>query len=48
MAPADAPLSRLTAALLQASAYPPVRSRIVPAALAMPTVFAGAVNLLAQ
>ncbi len=38
----------LTAALLQASAYAPARSRIVPAAVAMPAVFAGMVNLLAQ
>jgi hypothetical protein len=38
----------LTAALLQASAYAPARSRIVPAAKAMPTVFTGLVNLLAQ
>jgi flavin-dependent dehydrogenase len=38
----------LTAALLQASAYPPVRARIVPAAVAMPTVFTGVVNLLAH
>jgi flavin-dependent dehydrogenase len=38
----------LTAALLQASAYGPARSRIVPAAVAMPTVFTGIVNLLAQ
>ena len=38
----------LTAALLQASALPPVRARIVPAAAAMPTVFTGVVNLLAQ
>jgi flavin-dependent dehydrogenase len=38
----------LTAALLQASAYPPVRARIVPAAVAMPGVFTGVVNLLAQ
>jgi flavin-dependent dehydrogenase len=38
----------LTAALLQASAYGPARSRIVPAAAAMPAVFAGIVNLLAQ
>src|SRR6202007_2558875 len=37
----------LTAALLQASAYAPARSRIVPAAKAMPTVFTGIVNLLA-
>jgi hypothetical protein len=34
--------------LLQASAIAPVRSRIVPAAAAMPTVFTGVVNLLAQ
>jgi flavin-dependent dehydrogenase len=38
----------LTAALLQASAHAPTRSRIVPAAAALPGVFAGAVNLLAQ
>lgn len=38
----------LTAALLQASALPSVRSRIVPAAAAMPTIFTGVVNLLAQ
>src|ERR1700743_2745330 len=38
----------LTAALLQASAYAPARSRIVPAATAMPLVFTGIVNLLAQ
>ena len=38
----------LTAALLQASAFPPVRARIVPAATAMPTVFIGVANLLAQ
>jgi flavin-dependent dehydrogenase len=38
----------LTAALLQASAYAPARSRIVPAATAMPAVFTGIVNLLAQ
>ena len=38
----------LTAALLQASAYAPARSRIVPAAQAMPAVFTGIVNLLAQ
>jgi flavin-dependent dehydrogenase len=37
----------LTAALLQASAVPSVRARIVPAATAMPTVFTGVVNLLA-
>jgi hypothetical protein len=38
----------LTAALLQPSAYAPARSRIVPAAVAMPTVFTGIVNLLAE
>jgi flavin-dependent dehydrogenase len=38
----------LTAGLLQVSGVPPVRARIVPAAAAMPTVFAGIVNLLAQ
>ncbi len=38
----------LTAALLQASGSPPIRSHIVPAAAAMPTIFAGVVNLLAQ
>jgi hypothetical protein len=38
----------LTAALLQASALPVMRARIVPAAAAMPTVFTGVVNLLAQ
>jgi flavin-dependent dehydrogenase len=38
----------LTAALLQASTYAPARSCIVPAAVAMPTVFTGVVNLLAQ
>jgi hypothetical protein len=38
----------LTAALLQVSAYAPARSRIVPAAVAMPAVFTGVVNLLAQ
>jgi flavin-dependent dehydrogenase len=38
----------LTAALLQASAYPAMRARIVPAAVAMPTVFTGVVNLLAH
>jgi flavin-dependent dehydrogenase len=38
----------LTAALLQASAYAPARSRIVPAAKAMPSLFTGIVNLLAQ
>jgi flavin-dependent dehydrogenase len=38
----------LTATLLQASAYAPARSRIVPAAVAMPAVFTSVVNLLAQ
>jgi hypothetical protein len=38
----------LTAALLQASAHAPARSRIVPAAVALPTIFTGVVNLLAQ
>jgi flavin-dependent dehydrogenase len=38
----------LTAALLQASAYAPLRSRIVPAAATLPKVFAGIVNLLAE
>jgi len=37
----------LTVALLRASGYPPVRSRIVPAATALPKVFAGVVNQLA-
>ena len=38
----------LTGALLQASAFTPTRSRIVSAAVAMPAVFRGVVNLLAQ
>jgi flavin-dependent dehydrogenase len=38
----------LTAAVLHASAYPPVRSAIVPAATALPKVFTGLVNLLAE
>jgi flavin-dependent dehydrogenase len=38
----------LTTALLQASGFGPMRARIVPAAAAMPTVFTGVVNLLAQ
>jgi flavin-dependent dehydrogenase len=38
----------LTGALLQASAFTPTRSRIVPAAVAMPAVFSGVINLLAQ
>lgn len=37
----------LTAGLLNASRYPSVRSRIVPAAAALPAVFTGIVNLLA-
>ena len=38
----------LTAAVVKASAYAPVRSRIVPAAAALPKIFAGIVNQLAQ
>lgn len=38
----------LTAALVQVTAYAPVRTRIVPAAAALPTVFAGLVNQLAE
>jgi hypothetical protein len=38
----------LTAAVLQASGYAPLRSRIVPAAAALPKVFAGIVNQLAE
>jgi flavin-dependent dehydrogenase len=38
----------LTAALLQASSHATLRSGIVPAAVAMPTVFTGVVNLLAH
>ena len=38
----------LTAGLLQASAYAPVRSRIVPAAAALPKIFASMVNQLAE
>ncbi|MBV8346654.1 MAG: NAD(P)/FAD-dependent oxidoreductase [Mycolicibacterium sp.] len=38
----------LTAALLHASASAPLRSRIVPAATALPAVFVEVVNLLAQ
>lgn len=38
----------LTAALLRASGYRPLRSNIVPAANALPGVFGGLVNLLAQ
>jgi flavin-dependent dehydrogenase len=38
----------LTAALLHVSAHASLRSRIVPAAVALPNVFMGAVNLLAQ
>ena len=37
----------LTAGLLTASRYPAVRSRIVPAASALPAAFTGIVNLLA-
>ena len=38
----------LTEALVRAGAVPAVRSRIVPAAAALPKLFAGAVNLLAN
>ena len=38
----------LTAAVVKASAYAPLRSRIVPAAAALPRVFAGLVNQLAE
>lgn len=38
----------LTEALVRAAAVPAVRSRIVPAAAALPKVFTGAVNLLAN
>lgn len=38
----------LTAAVLHASGYRPVRSRIVPAATALPRVFAGLANQLAE
>jgi flavin-dependent dehydrogenase len=38
----------LTEALVQATARPPVRNRIVPAAAALPRVFSAAVNLLAN
>ena len=38
----------LTAGVLRASAYPPLRSRIIPAASRFPAVFTGAVNLLAD
>ncbi len=38
----------LTAALVDASSYAPVRSRIVPAATALPRVFAALVNQLAE
>jgi hypothetical protein len=37
----------LTAALVGASAHAPIRSRLVPAAAALPRVFAHAVNQLA-
>jgi len=38
----------LTAGLVKASAYAPLRSRIVPAATALPRIFAGFVNQLAE
>jgi flavin-dependent dehydrogenase len=38
----------LTAGVLRASAFPPLRSAIVPAANAFPGVFTGAVNMLAD
>lgn len=38
----------LTAAVLHASEYAPMRSRIVPTAVALPKVFAGIVNQLAE
>ena len=38
----------LTAAVLHASEFAPLRSRIVPAAAALPKVFAGIVNQLAE
>ena len=38
----------LTAAVVKASAYAPLRSRIVPAAAALPRVFAGLVNQLGE
>ena len=38
----------LTLALLQASAYAPLRTRIVPAATTLPKLFTGIVNLLAE
>ena len=38
----------LTAAAVKASAYAPLRSRIVPAAAALPIIFAGIVNQLAE
>jgi flavin-dependent dehydrogenase len=38
----------LTAAILHASGYAPLRSRIVPAATALPKIFAGIVNQLAE
>jgi hypothetical protein len=38
----------LTAGLVRANTYAPVRSRIVPAAMALPKIFAGLVNQLAQ
>jgi hypothetical protein len=38
----------LTAALLEASGHAPLRASIVPAAHALPCLFEGIVNLLAQ
>jgi flavin-dependent dehydrogenase len=38
----------LTAAVLQASGYAPLRSRIVPTAAALPKIFTGVVNQLAE
>jgi hypothetical protein len=38
----------LTAALLKVSAQPPLRASIVPVARAFPSVFATAVNMLAE
>jgi hypothetical protein len=38
----------LTAAVLHASGYAPLRSRIVPVATALPKIFAGIVNELAE
>ena len=38
----------LTSAVVQATAYAPLRSRIVPTAAALPKIFAGVVNQLAE